>query len=374
MTTGNLSPSQDTDIFAESARTMLGVSAEASADDLQQTFFRKLEASGFLPDEALQGAFLYLAHHKLEADNPFRRSVREEIAEQLGVEIEAFADQIFALDKTERTARWQSLWNRSGDVTPLRLRLLALAPGLEVNVADVDRMSPDTAAFARDILRTFSLDWPMRSAERRRILHSQLEARESTHGWKNPGKELRKTAPEIAALAPILVGYLDAYPARKPKREVEIVVAVMTNLLSYLNLKNEKAVPVFVVLAIVSIGIFVSVGSVLLQTDSERSVIAHARQLQGALAESRDSLSDDDSRRIAAGLASAASDLVPTNVPKRVKGDYSSARAYLKRELKTLKIEIDNAKIDRIMKKIYPDYVSSTLPDDSDLVNPRPKS
>jgi hypothetical protein len=106
------------------AATVLGVAAEATADDAVAAFLTKLPATGFVPAGDSVAAVNVLAGLALPCD--------PDVESGIGVpeEIDEFIRSFWSLAPADRLAKWRELGSRSND--SIAERLLVLQAGLEV--------------------------------------------------------------------------------------------------------------------------------------------------------------------------------------------------------------------------------------------------
>lgn len=185
------------------ARSQLGVSPDATLEDLRSAFWRRLGEQPELPPEELRVAFDYLQRC---ATGPVPMAYPELFlrAEEnrLRRDVESFAAKMFHLPPAQRRQRWSELREQcQGWSVPLA-RCEALQRGLDVDLAALDREKPDVAALGQ-LLCEMSIQVPSRRAVMRQQIRDLWK--DEPYLSSRAAKRLRSRHPKFAALDPGLV-------------------------------------------------------------------------------------------------------------------------------------------------------------------------
>src|SRR5205807_742796 len=144
--------------------------------------------------------------------DPGRRQADRDLEGRCREEVEAFALDFFALAPAARRRRWEELRAACAPFASTSTRLAALGRGL-----DLDPSEPDGPAgqLARAAAELFVLRPGPRAARRRQLLEQWSE---ESDFWEQAAAELKRHAPKLAALEPVLLGSLNQWWHQKQAR------------------------------------------------------------------------------------------------------------------------------------------------------------
>ena len=193
------------------AAEQLGLSPHASADEVRAAWLRRLPADDFVPSSESRWALEALLRRQTEGGWEARadEAASRWEGEQLRGEVEAFAIGFWELPADERRRRWQMLADRCAFAPALRVRLLRLEAGLDIDLrepADKAKVS-ELAGHVREL---FVLRPGPRARARRALLHRM---RDNWNEWRIASQRLRHGYPALAALGNDL---LDKQRSAKP--------------------------------------------------------------------------------------------------------------------------------------------------------------
>src|SRR5205085_6439135 len=196
------------------AAEVIGVSADAAERDVRRAVFAKLPEKKFWPDWQLMQAATVLLSPPAPLE-PGKLVVFDQAYEEsLCKQIEEFAAECFSLPVATRQARYRELQRRTAKLPPLRFRLTQLEPALNVLLP-----SESADADVKNCLRWCGelavLSPRERGIRRRAVLKL---AAEDPSRWPRKAKELQKSFPMVAELAPDLVTALSQLPQAERRR------------------------------------------------------------------------------------------------------------------------------------------------------------
>lgn len=182
------------------AAEQLGLSPDASLDEVRAAWLRRLPAEEFVPSSELRWALAALLRRPSEGGWEARAdeaaSVTEE--EKLRGEVEMFAEQLWDFPAEERRRRWDELSDRCAFAPALRARLRLLEVGLEnVPMPNEGEEKAHTIELAGHLCELFVLRPRTRTCARHALL---LRMEADKEEWKHAARRLRRAYPKLAAL------------------------------------------------------------------------------------------------------------------------------------------------------------------------------
>jgi hypothetical protein len=196
------------------AAEQLGLSPEASLDEVRAAWLRRLPQEDFVPSSELRWALAALLRRQTEGGWEARADEAASAAEEqrLRSKVEAFAETFWDLPPAERRRCWQELRDRCAFAPALRARLDLLQAGLDINAG---KPSSDARVneLANCVRELFVLRPGSRARVRRDIL-SRMDGKRKE--WIRAVRHLRRSSAtyRLAALGNDL---LDAIAIKKPK-------------------------------------------------------------------------------------------------------------------------------------------------------------
>jgi hypothetical protein len=242
------------------AAERVGIDPDGNSAETIARICRKLVVDDFLPDPLTHEAFLSLVGRPMGTDRLLYQEAARSQERRLLDAIEAFAEEFFAIPVAPRVERWKGLVDACPRRHRLLDRLLALKPGLMVEVPSRKDPSPAVQILVEDLLALF----PMRRSTR--IAESRARARRF---WNDPTltdqdrsralKRLRRKHAEIASLSEAHLSHLVS--PRRPLKRDGIAVRAYQYLASKINKSNYdmKIIGFFTIM--VFIGIFVAISN-----------------------------------------------------------------------------------------------------------------
>jgi hypothetical protein len=194
------------------ARNVLGVPADAPAEQEQAAILHRLEEAQFVPPPQWEQAIFLLA-----ADAPRELCLRHQAAEmqrareiRLKAEVDRLAEQFFSLPVAQRHTRWRALSEQCSFSLPLSARLEALVDGLDVVPPEVPETSrsSDTSRLIKELVRTFALLPSQREACHEEFL---LRERAASRSWQSAARYVRERYPQLVPLGSRLIDTLNKY-------------------------------------------------------------------------------------------------------------------------------------------------------------------
>ena len=139
---------------------------------------------------------------------------------RLRAEVESFAEEFFTLPSPQRRERWETLFSRCSDLSPLAARLQALKAGLEVEIQNPPQNPSLYGRLAGQLLQSFPLQ-PMAQAVSRQAFLRQIEESSTVQdqrSWERSARFLQAEWPVLAALDQELVQDIAKLRSRLKRR------------------------------------------------------------------------------------------------------------------------------------------------------------
>ena len=182
------------------AAEQLGLSPNASLDEVRAAWLRRLPEEDFVPSSELRWALAALLRRPSEGRWEARADELAAGAEEqrLRGEVEAFAELFWEFLPKERRRCWQELMERCAFAPALRARLHLLEAGLNcVSVINETNEYPRVVELAGYVRALFVLR-PGPRARARHEIHCRMECERKA--WRSDAQYLRLTRPSLASL------------------------------------------------------------------------------------------------------------------------------------------------------------------------------
>lgn len=209
------------------AAEQLDLPMDASAEQAEAAFLKRLEDCGFVPYEPNYHAWQILAGRTSQPPRYFQEDVEPKLRE----EIEAFAGMYFELASADRRRRWDELSKRCTNFPALQHRLKHLARGLDFELSELDSLEGAAKVLATEVCQLY----PMPGAQQVLRRHVLLKEKADERSWSDQAWRIQNVHPRIATMASDYLQRLVSSPrvqkdlakarkktARKPLREVVV--------------------------------------------------------------------------------------------------------------------------------------------------------
>lgn len=192
----------DSQDLREWACDTIGIPIDTAADTFRASLLRRLAAADFLPPDDWHDAVDVLLATPQSAFTSVPEGYYEHRGSELRLEVARFAATYFDLPRDARRHQWEELSQKCAPWSPLRLWLLQLQAGLDVEWHEDHNRPASTEQFARMVCEDF-LNAP---GPARRETCRKLAIMRSEHGhWEVVAAAFHHDHPDIANLSPALV-------------------------------------------------------------------------------------------------------------------------------------------------------------------------
>lgn len=200
------------------ARQTLGLAGDDS--QARRKFLERLEDEELIPPEDLVQAWKAIEEQSqglIYLEEP--AGFKQQDADQLETDVDAFAREFFTLELRARIARYGELYDRALHALKARGRLKLLARALKLDAAALLQgrleLQQELGRWLCELFVASPLDRPKRRAEMLREIEPQRAA------WGLAARQLKKQLPAVAALDRALIAQISVPAALPPLEHYE---------------------------------------------------------------------------------------------------------------------------------------------------------